>query len=1497
MKLLLHFLLFMCVAAGASAQTTFATADTMSFGTLKTGTVNGSTAAQHYYKTWLPASQGVFRLITSTNNTGSAFGIVQYRIFWKNQNTIQYYNVNRNAATSGNDTFLVGPLQTDSLFILVDNVWAGQTQNYTLKYDILNGAPNGETSASNDTRQTAEVLPFNTAREGNVGFNTPAGADGSDWYKVIFPRNGTFKLFVAAQSMTSSGSNIMPRLYFYDRNGGASMTVFRNNNPSGFGWSHLGNNASLPAFTTTADTFNIYGRAADTMYLSFDAFGGSWRDTYNLRWIVTDTALNNEPGPNETMAQANPLAEGQNINGDISYVGNGPDLDDYYRIILQKDATITVYASAQNTYNQQVNPATIFYVRDKAGNALNVQNNAGAQTSQLRVANNSSVPFMATVTDTMHVFGRAKDTFYLDIYNYHAGQGIPYSAHYTLRYQLDDTSRYNETGPNETIASAQPITTADTVRGHVTYIDGYGGTDVDDYYRIVKPVGGAIVLYITGKNTWGYSGGQAGAPIVKAYDKYNNLLTIKSGTGAIGGILRVRNNGTLAYGQSVTDTMVISCVNSDTVYLDIYNYFNSTYGGASNQYQFRYELIPGPKSAFTYSRVGSEFGFVNNSKFADSYLWIMGNGNTYISYAPPVTNYTIPNAYTVKLVTVQGACGYRDTALANFTITGVEHYTPKSAGRGGDVAFQIFGGGLDSTTTIVFKQGSTTLTPTKKYTNGKKNFLTAVMDFHNVPTGLYDVVITVPGHAPITYTAGFRVDSFQYPYAWSQVSGPSRWLTNRPTRFNLIVGNNGNVMASGVVVAMLWPKSAQLKWLKEDYRPSFVGNDTFVNAATNKTYITPRSAYQFIYDSVDMFSPVDSFEGKPYDGYIKLFQIPYIPANSTVSIPFNVTASSVAQQKFFTYTHRPNIFGSCPNGNQEDFMNANSGELIDAVDGFADKTKVPLFQAFTKTAKVGQFHMRSAATYIGDEFWAWYDGYETDHNANEAAWIGRTEEANQQAEQVFAQEVGDALLSHAVGKAKLHNDQINYYNKLLANNPKLSPKSFDKAMDILNAHGKALGDVNYDRLKLLKMLYDKTKDAGSQSEKLAKLLELINNCPELKDQQKEIMDMLGGELDHNGGSENGTNSVGSFDPNDIYGPSGVGTPRYTSSLQRQPFLVTFENVDTASADAQTVVVLDTIDKTKFDMGSLVLGDAVVGGQTFRVPQGRNEFMVQSSMDSIRGIKLRIVATTDTARGIIRWQFTALDSATNNLPLLKGFLPPNKNGVQGTGSVSYTIKPNAAVIDGAVLNSRASIVFDGNAPIGTSTWNNTIDMLPPTSQVISATHIYDSAIMLRFSGSDATSGVQKYKVYYSTNNGPWNMLGDAAADSMMIYGQPDSSYSFYCVAIDKVENRETKAPVAEASVKVPPLGVSAPIGGAGAMLSIFPNPANGKVYARFLLAGSEEAHIRLQSITGSELAPLWSGKRSGTTTVPLDISSVPPGLYMIVLKTGDGLRSTVKLVVQ
>ncbi|MBS1780806.1 MAG: T9SS type A sorting domain-containing protein [Bacteroidetes bacterium] len=1491
MKQILTIMLCLLFYGTTQAQYSFATADTMSAGVTKSGTVS-STVGQHYYKTWLPTNQGVVRLITSTANTGGAFGIVQYRVYWKNQNTINYYNVNRNALSSGADTFIVGAIEADSLYILVDNVWAGQTQNYTVKYDILYGAPNTELSASNDTRQTAEVLALNTNRDGYIGFGTAAGADGNDWYKIIFPRDGTFKLYVSARCMLTTNNNVMPRMYFYDRNGYANLGIYHNNNPSGFTWLNLGAWGSQAAFSQVADTLNIYGRAADTMYVVFDGFGSSWPATYSMHWVVTDTAYNNEPGPNETRATANDLAAGQIIYGDISYVGNGPDVDDYYRVVLDKDATITLYTSAQNTWNQQTNPAPNIIVEDKNGSQILNQNNAGAQSGALRVGNVFSLPFMGTVMDTMHVFGRAKDTFYIHVQNYHFGQGWAFAGHYTLRYQLDDTSAYNEAGPNETMATAQPITPADTIHGHVTYIDGGGGTDVDDYYRIVKPAGGSIVLYVTGRNTWGYINGIAGAPTIRVTDKTNYPFYIKSATGAGGGPLRVRNNGSLAYGQSVTDTMRIDCVSSDTVYVDVYNYFNFQYGGTSSSYDLRYEYVPGPKADLTYSRMGNELGFVNLSRYSDTYLWLMGNGQQYSSRYPPMTTY-VPGNYDVKLVASSSGCSTHDTAKVNFTIAGVEYYTPTKAGRGGDVMMQIYGGDLSAATQVKLVKGSTVLTPRDLYPNSRLNHLGADFDLHFADTGYYDVVIQVPNQAPITYTKGFYVEALKYPYAWSQVTGPGRMRTGVDNIYTLLVGNKGNVTANGVVVAMVWPKNVQVTWKANVYKPDYSKNDTLL--ANSKTYVYPNSIFKYIYDSLTTTTAIDSFEGQPFDGYIRFFQVQHVPPGSTVEIPFIARAALPVATRFYTYTHRPNMLGSCPTGNYEDYSDDISSELLDAADMIADKSKIPALTAFTKSAKIGQHHMQSAATYIGKEFWAWWDGYETDHNANVADWIAETDANNEYAIQVAAQEVGGLLLNSAVSRAASANEQIKFGNRLLANKANMSPATLEATQKIMANLGKSVTGINYDRLKLLTDILNDTKNLYDLNEKLKKLEQLAKDCPELQDQIDELKKLLNQELDHQDPSLSIIDTRNSFDPNGIYGPVGVDTPRYIANVKRQPFVIHFENADTASADAQDVVIRDTIDKSRFDISSVTLGDIVIANQIYRVPKGRSEFTLQKSLANRPGMFVRITGKTDTASGVITWMLSSIDSASGNRPAFDGFLKPNVNMPEGEASVSYEVEPLSSLVDGTVLNSTASIVFDQNAAIATDVWSNKMDLAPPTSQISSATLIYDSTFVLRFSGSDASSGIAKYYVYCSTNGGPWILAAASVEDSLILQGRPDSSYRFYSLAIDKVENSEQKAAIAEASVTIPPTGVSI-TQSLGSAFKVYPNPADNKAYLQLSLTKEEHADIYLQSLTGSVIAKLWSGKAGAGDVIPVSIKDIPAGVYLVVMNTDTGLQDKAKIVV-
>ena len=64
--------------------------------------------------------------------------------------------------------------------------------------------------------------------------------------------------------------------------------------------------------------------------------------------------------------------------------------------------------------------------------------------------------------------------------------------------------------------------------------------------------------------------------------------------------------------------------------------------------------------------------------------------------------------------------------------------------------------------------------------------------------------------------------------------------------------------------------------------------------------------------------------------------------------------------------------------------------------------------------------------------------------------------------------------------------------------------------------------------------------------------------------------------------------------------------------------------------------------------------------------------------------------------------TTIDPETGELPEnpLIGFLPPNKENGIGDGFVNYTINPSKTVKTGDVIDAKAAIVFDTEAPINT-----------------------------------------------------------------------------------------------------------------------------------------------------------------------------------------------------
>jgi RHS repeat-associated protein/uncharacterized repeat protein (TIGR01451 family) len=274
-----------------------------------------------------------------------------------------------------------------------------------------------------------------------------------------------------------------------------------------------------------------------------------------------------------------------------------------------------------------------------------------------------------------------------------------------------------------------------------------------------------------------------------------------------------------------------------------------------------------------------------------------------------------------------------------------------------------------------------------------------------------------------------------------------------------------------------------------------------------------------------------------------------------------------------------------------------------------------------------------------------------------------------------------------------------------------------------------------------------------------------------------------------------TDVVSSLDPNDIIGPAGFGADGFIRPDQTLPYTITFENRSTATAPAQTVVITQQLDPdldfTTFEVGELRFGTLFING-----PGGQNFFSTRVDLRDTLGLFVDIDAGIDTTTGIVTWTFTAIDPATQEIPIDPGvgFLPPNVTSPEGEGFVTYTIRPRSALVTGTRLDAQARINFDTNAPIDTSAIFNTIDAGVPTSNVGSLPATINSASFgLSWPGQDDAggSGIVSYDVFVSDNGGPDTLFRDnTTATSGVFRGLPGHLYSFYSIATDGVGHEQT-----------------------------------------------------------------------------------------------------------
>lgn len=285
--------------------------------------------------------------------------------------------------------------------------------------------------------------------------------------------------------------------------------------------------------------------------------------------------------------------------------------------------------------------------------------------------------------------------------------------------------------------------------------------------------------------------------------------------------------------------------------------------------------------------------------------------------------------------------------------------------------------------------------------------------------------------------------------------------------------------------------------------------------------------------------------------------------------------------------------------------------------------------------------------------------------------------------------------------------------------------------------------------------------------------------------------------DSQGGKSDAANAL---DPNDIYGYlSESGSHYMRQEIQNVQYEIEFEN-DTAlaTAAAHTIIVRDTLNRSRFDLNSLAARSVTIGDKRLDL-NGEQTFARTLDLRPELYVIAQVNQDYDPTTGVIQWTIQSLDPMTmepTDDPN-QGVLPVNYYG-DGVGFIDYSIDIKEAFADGTEISNRAGIIFDQEEVIMTPTWTNIIDAVKPTSHIVEVTPFADS-LNFSFVSEDNRSGVWYHTLYYRNDSTQmeWQVKKPQITEnSLMLYFDDFQTTEYLVMATDSAGNHEEKEMVTE-----------------------------------------------------------------------------------------------------
>ncbi|MDP8209484.1 MAG: hypothetical protein RAO94_08615 [Candidatus Stygibacter australis] len=319
----------------------------------------------------------------------------------------------------------------------------------------------------------------------------------------------------------------------------------------------------------------------------------------------------------------------------------------------------------------------------------------------------------------------------------------------------------------------------------------------------------------------------------------------------------------------------------------------------------------------------------------------------------------------------------------------------------------------------------------------------------------------------------------------------------------------------------------------------------------------------------------------------------------------------------------------------------------------------------------------------------------------------------------------------------------------------------------------------------------------------------------------------------------------SWDPNDKAGLFGYGELGYIQQNQPLYYIIHFENLDTATANAQNIWITDTLD-LNLDWSTLTFDES----------------------------SHEVETTIDSTSRLITWYFEDIN------------LPPNINSQEGEGWVMFHVNQKPDLPSGTEIFNQASIIFDYNEPMLTDNILNTIDAQPPSSNIIQLSPEQPLlSFIIDWYGEDdeAGSSIKEYSIYVSDNGEPYTHWITSDLTSAIFSGQNKHTYHFYSVAKDNVGNRESIPAGHDAitTIKTAPT------------MAVSPSPfvpSRGHTEMTFFGAKVAGSEIKVYNKAGEHIITLNAGEDEATVIWDgrsKDNKPVASGVYIWVLTTSSG----------